>query len=485
MDYHLQVLCVRYRLIILLLLCHCWLFGLAAAMAAPQFTETELLYLQQKTKIRYCIDPNWMPFEALSPDGEHIGISADYIELFRNMLPVPLELQPTPDWPSSLLAAKNRHCDLLTLAIPTPSRRQYLNFTAPYLSIPTVIVTLKDKALVRSVADLPKAPIGIRAGFGTLELYQQHYPSLQLVPFYSYEEGLSQVQAGTIYGMIGNMGSISYAMQQDTISDLKIAGRLTEDSQLSLAFRNDEAVLQAIFDKLLQQISTEQKQQINNHWFAIRYEQGFDYKLFWQMTLAFVVLMSVASLSYLKLKKLNLALLAANKQLEQLSQHDPLTGLYNRQYFEPRVQQALALCQRQQLPLTLAMMDLDQFKAINDRFGHNFGDQCLKDFAQLCRLHFQRQDDLLVRYGGEEFVLVSVGSDAVTMRQLLQSFLQRLEQHQITFNGLQAHCTVSIGWYCDIPTAAMDSKSLVGLADQALYQAKNSGRNCIVRTAQP
>ena len=203
------------------------------------------------------------------------------------------------------------------------------------------------------------------------------------------------------------------------------------------------------------------------------------------MLLAFALLISVVSISYLKLKKLNLALTEANIRLEQLSQHDPLTGLYNRQYFEPRVQQALALCQRQQLPLTLAMMDLDHFKDINDTLGHTFGDQCLKDFAELCQSQFQRKDDLLVRYGGEEFVLVSVGSDAETMKQLLEDFLQRLEQHKIRLNHQQGHCTVSIGWYCDIPTAAMDSKSLVELADQALYKAKNAGRNCAVRSASP
>lgn len=128
------------------------------------------------------------------------------------------------------------------------------------------------------------------------------------------------------------------------------------------------------------------------------------------------------------------------------------------------------------------MMDLDHFKDINDTLGHNFGDQCLKDFAELCRTQFQRKDDLLVRYGGEEFILVSVGSDADTMQQLLEDFLQRLEAHQVRLNQQQGHCTVSIGWYCDIPPASMDSGNLVELADQALYQAKDAGRNCAVRS---
>ncbi|WP_186435297.1 diguanylate cyclase [Rheinheimera sediminis] len=451
--------------------------------ATPILSDAQTRYLQQRGKVTYCIDPDWLPFEALSEHGKHTGISAEYMALLQKMLPVPLQLHPTSDWPASLQAAKDRHCDLLTLAMPTPSRLDYLNFSKAYLAVPNVVVTTKDKAFIRSVADIPAlSPVGIRAGFGTLELYQQRYPQLQLVPFHDYEQGLLQVQAGNLFGMLGNMGSISFSLQQNSITNLKIAGRLPEDTQLSMACRNDEPILLEIFDILLAEISPEQKQLINNHWLAVRYDQGFDYELFWQMLVAFVLLMSIISISYLKLKKLNLALIEANRRLEQLSQHDPLTGLYNRQYFEPRVQQALALCQRQQLPLTLAMMDLDHFKRINDKLGHNFGDQCLKDFAALCQSQFQRKDDLLVRYGGEEFILVSVGCDAETMQKLLQDFLQRLEAHQVQLNKQQGHCTVSIGWYCDIPPSDMDSESLIELADRALYQAKDAGRNCLVRS---
>ena len=473
---------VRFKSSAVVLVLSLWLVS-SPAKAGPVLSDAQISHLKQKGKVTYCIDPDWLPFEALSEQGKHTGISAEYIRLLQRMLPVPLELYPTADWPASLQAAKDRHCDLLTLAMPTPSRLEYLVFTKAYLEVPNVVVTTKDKAFIRSVADIPvSSPVGIRAGFGTLELYQQRYPQLRLVPFHDYEQGLLQVQSGHLYGMLGNMGSISYSLQKNSMTNLKIAGRLLEDTLLSLACRNDDPELLAIFDLLLQQISPEQKQQINNQWLAIRYDQGFDYVLFWQMLMAFVLLISVVSISYLKLKKLNQALTEANIRLEQLSQHDPLTGLYNRQYFEPRVQQALALCQRQQLPLTLAMMDLDHFKDINDTLGHNFGDQCLQDFAALCRSQFQRKDDLLVRYGGEEFILVSVGSDAETMRLLLEDFLQRLETHQVRLNQQQGHCTVSIGWYCDIPPASMDSKSLVELADQALYKAKDAGRNCAVRS---
>jgi len=452
-----------------------------AVLAAELLSETEIQYLHTKKQVTYCIDPNWLPFEAVSEQGKHVGISADYINLLQKMLPVPLVLYPTASWPASLEAAQHKHCDVLTLATATPSRLEYLAFTAPYLAVPNVVVTTKDKAFIRSVDDLAGVSLGIRSGFGTLELYKKRYPQLKMIPFQDYEQGFLQVQTGALYGMVGNMGSISYTLQQNSITNLKIAGRLPEDTLLSLAVRKDDPQLLQIFERLLKQITPAQKQKINNQWLAIRYEQGFDYELFWQMLCIFVLMATVVSVSYLKLKKLNQALTEANSRLEQLSQHDPLTGLYNRQYFEPGVQQALALCQRQQLPLTLAMMDLDHFKDINDQLGHLFGDQCLKDFAALCQRQFQRKDDLLVRYGGEEFILVSIGCDVSTMQQLLQDFITQLASMTIQCGQQKAQCTVSIGWFCDIPSAEMSSKVLVELADKAMYQAKKSGRNCMVR----
>ena len=215
-----------------------------SAVAESLLSDAQIAHLKQKGKVTYCIDPNWLPFEALSEQGKHTGISAEYIRLLQRMLPVPLELYPTADWPASLQAAKDRHCDLLTLAMPTPSRLEYLIFTKAYLEVPNVVVTTKDKAFIRSVADIPtSSPVGIRAGFGTLELYQQRYPKLQLVPFHDYEQGLLQVQSGHLYGMLGNMGSLSYLLQQYRMTNLKIAGRLPGDSELSIASRNDEPLL--------------------------------------------------------------------------------------------------------------------------------------------------------------------------------------------------------------------------------------------------
>lgn len=444
------------------------------------FSHSELLYLEDKRELRYCVDPNWLPFEGLDKQGQHQGISQEYLQLFRQMLPVPITLVQTQNWQQSIAFVKERRCDFLPMAMKTPARTSFLNFSEVYLDIPTVLATTLDKAYVADLTDLPPLPVGVRRGFGFIELYQAKYPGLHLMQYDSYDEGLLAVQKGILYGFIGNMGGISYSLQQNKMNNLKIAGQLPGNSQMSLASRNDEPLLGSILQKLLLRVTATQQQQILSRWLSVRYEQGVNYQLVWQVLFAALALGSVWLWAYLKLRLLNKALHKANAELQQLSQRDPLTGLYNRQFFDQKLQDAIALCQRQQLTLTVAMMDLDHFKQLNDECGHLYGDACLSEFARMAQGYFQRPQDLLVRYGGEEFVLVSVGSARADMHKLLDAFVGLIASTEISAGEHHRSCTLSIGAYSDIPPLTLDSKTLLKRVDDALYQAKKQGRDQLV-----
>ena len=466
----------------------CWLFLFAVAQLPAQplvLTDAQRDYLQTKQTLRYCIDPSWPPFESVSPDGQHRGMSADYVSFFRSQLPIPLELLPTASWPDSVAAAEQRRCDLLLLAMPTPSRRQFMHFTKPYLVIPSVIVTRTEHPRVKSVAELGNALYGIRRGFGFAELYRQFHPTLQLVEVQSYEEGLLMVQSGQLTGMFGNMGSLGYLLQQYKITNLKIAGRLPGDSELSIASRNDEPLLHEISQLLIEQIDPALQQQIDNHWLSVRMETSEDYRLVLSVTAAALLVLSALVWAYLQVRRLNRQLLQANVRLAHQSLHDGLTGLYNRAFMDEKLPACLSLCQREQIPLTLAVLDLDHFKQINDLHGHLFGDQCLRQFATLLQQHFQRPADMLVRFGGEEFVLISVGVEETVMAQMLQQFVDDLASQSVTLEQQQSHYTVSIGWICQIPQRDQTMAQWLSQADAALYQAKANGRNGAVNARSP
>lgn len=461
-----------------------WLFGVWTTVQAQPLalTEAQRSYLHAKQKLVYCIDPIWPPFETIGADGRHSGMSADYVAFFQSQLPVPLELLPTASWPDSIAAAEQRRCDLLLLAMKTPSRQRFMNFTRPYLVIPSVVVTRAEHPRVKSVAELADGQYGIRRGFGFAELYRQLHPTLKIVDVQSYEEGLLMVQSGQLAGMFGNMGSLGYLLQQYKMTNLKIAGRLPGDSELSLASRNDEAILHEIAQLLVDQIDPALQQRIDNHWLSVRMDAEPDYRLAGFISLTACFIFAVLTWAYLKVRRLNRQLLLANTRLAHQSLHDNLTGLYNRKFLDEKLPACLSLCQREQIPLTLAVMDLDHFKQLNDLHGHLFGDHCLRQFARLLQQHFQRPTDILVRFGGEEFVLVSIGVDDMAMAHLLQQFIRDLAEQLVTLEQQQSNYTVSIGWLCQIPLREQTMAQWLAQADAALYQAKANGRNGAVRT---
>jgi diguanylate cyclase (GGDEF)-like protein len=173
---------------------------------------------------------------------------------------------------------------------------------------------------------------------------------------------------------------------------------------------------------------------------------------------------------------------AANRQLQALSATDGLTGLANRRKFDQDWAAEWQRASRHGLPLSVAMLDVDQFKTYNDHYGHQAGDVCLKMLAQTLASTVQRSGELVARYGGEEFVVILPGQnapEAFAAMERIRSAVQALglPHAKATVAGV---VTISIGVASCMPQQGQSSASLIEAADAALYQAKNQGRNKVV-----
>jgi diguanylate cyclase (GGDEF)-like protein len=177
--------------------------------------------------------------------------------------------------------------------------------------------------------------------------------------------------------------------------------------------------------------------------------------------------------------KLALSHLELEEELRTQALRDALTGLFNRRYLDDVLARELERCQRQGKTLTLAMLDLDHFKRVNDTFGHEAGDAVLRSLGQLL-LQWTRASDLACRYGGEEFTLILQGSTPDDLSERLQDLLLRVAQMEIQHEGrLLPPITVSIGVAQATPEVP-NATELLSRADGALYQAKQQGRNRVV-----
>jgi len=162
---------------------------------------------------------------------------------------------------------------------------------------------------------------------------------------------------------------------------------------------------------------------------------------------------------------------------KQMSLIDPLTGLYNRRHFDNCFEREFMRAKRYSSELSLAVIDVDFFKNINDSHGHSFGDFVLKEIAYLAT-NTLRTTDLIFRYGGEEFAVIftETGQDSAIVP--LERLRQIIEEHDFKFNGTQIKITISIGVNSD--TQAETPHQMFDYADKALYKAKEDGRNRII-----
>ncbi len=173
---------------------------------------------------------------------------------------------------------------------------------------------------------------------------------------------------------------------------------------------------------------------------------------------------------------------AANASLEHLSLHDGLTDLANRRYFDTYLAGQIAIARRHQRTLALVMCDVDAFKDYNDHYGHQAGDECLKQIAGALRSCCRRPADMAARYGGEEFAVVLPDTELIGAARIAEAALGAVAQLRIPHAHSPAAPFVSIsgGVAVLLRKIDMSAQQLIAAADQTLYQAKHLGRNRIV-----
>lgn len=169
------------------------------------------------------------------------------------------------------------------------------------------------------------------------------------------------------------------------------------------------------------------------------------------------------------------------QKLKELSETDGLTGIANRRVFNETIEKEWMRAMRNSSPISLIMADIDHFKAYNDTYGHLKGDECLKFFAKTLRSVCRRPIDLPARFGGEEFVILLPDTDALGAEKVAQEFMRVLSELKMSHSGSMVNefVTASIGISTLVPERGEGCDKIIWFADDALYEAKNSGRNRI------
>lgn len=165
--------------------------------------------------------------------------------------------------------------------------------------------------------------------------------------------------------------------------------------------------------------------------------------------------------------------------LREANLRDPMTGLNNRRFLEEYVETLISNAQRKKSHLAIMMLDLDFFKMVNDTYGHDAGDAVLKALAKVLKQSV-RASDMVIRYGGEEFLIILQDSDSGSADRVAEKIRDEVEKLKTTVAGVVIQKTISIG-LSDFPSDSDTFWQAVKYADVALYRAKDTGRNRVVR----
>jgi len=419
-------------------------------------------------EVTFCVDPDWPPFEQIDAQGQHVGIAADLLKLVAHRSGMNLQLVPTQNWDDSIAASQAGRCQVLSFLNQSPKRDAWLVFTDPVLVDENVVITREEHPFVPDLAGLSNEILVLPKGTSVEERLRRDFPNLKIVLVDSEAQAFKMVSERQ-----ADLTMRSLIVAADTIKrqgwfNLKIAGQVPGyGNRLRIGVLKSQAALRDRLNQGVASISAIERQKIIDQHVAIQMVTAVDYTLIGWLAamLAAVLLTSVYWISRLR---------RVNAQLKVLSTHDALTGLRNRSGFDALYENELERSRRQQQALSVVLLDIDFFKRINDGHGHPVGDRVLQEVAYLLK-QGARTIDHVIRWGGEEFLLLCPSTSTEQAQALAERMLLATRQHDF---GLGQPVTLSAG------VATLELHDAPGqmfeAVDAALYQAKTQGRNRVV-----
>ncbi|MCG8619153.1 MAG: transporter substrate-binding domain-containing protein [Desulfobacterales bacterium] len=449
-------------------------------------TKAEKAWLSEKEQIIYCVDPNWMPYEHINEKGEYEGMVADYVALASERTGLPFRLYQTGSWSQTIDEMRRGACDIIAAATPTASRRKWLDFTRPHLESALVIALRSEELFIENIAAIQNKTIGVVKGYAHFDLIREQYPNLEIQEVTDVVDGLRRVAEGELFGFVDTVASIVHTIRREGLLDLKIGGRFDISLKLAFAMRKGEdPELLSVLDKVAASFSEPEKQEISSKWFSVKFERGIDYTLIWQIVAGGLIVIAFfvfwnrklsaekakTQKAYEDLSVMRDQLEEKNIALEELSVTDKLTGIYNRMKLDSAVTEEIGRYERYKHPFGIILLDIDHFKSVNDTYGHQVGDKVLQEIARLLTT-YTRKSDLVGRWGGEEFLIICPEIDNEKLTSLSEKLRRIIATHSFPIVSSQT-ASFGVASYKESESA----NTLIHRADQALYHAKNSGRN--------
>ncbi len=433
------------------------------SMAQKKFLQTH--------EIDVITTDSWPPFNLRNTPQSLSGIAIDYWNLIRHKTGIRSHTRVAHRWLDVIDGIKNKTADITLSTGMTQSRKAFALFSKPYVSFPIAFATTNDKGFIADIASLGQQTIAVGKGYSTYHLLQQKYPDLHLMPVSNTSTALRLVSEGKVYAAADILPVLAYKIGEKGYSNLKISGATPFKFDVRFMVRKDYPVLVEIINEAIDTISPGERQTIFNKWVAVKFENSRDYGLMWKIVAALSFVMLLLYAWNRTLKREIQRRKQAESQLQQIATTDVLTSIHNRYKLDSLLEQQMLLYKRYNRPFSIFYIDIDDFKGVNDRYGHETGDIVLIEFARLIQCNI-RKSDYFGRWGGEEFLIILPETELPQAELMAEKLLKVVNQYEFPTIG-QLTCSIGIAQIMPFDS----EKNLINRADQGLYLAKQQGKN--------
>ncbi len=245
-----------------------WLFAKKEkkVTASINLTTAQMQWLRQHPVVRFTGDPDWLPQEAFTSEGNYIGIVADYIAYIESQIPLKFKKIPTQSWDESVELAKNGKVDILSETLGSKERETYLTFTKAYMSSPIIILIRNTSQNLATPASLKGKSVILVRNYGYLENFIPLYPGIKKVYVDTVSEGILKLSRGDADAMVVTQTTGSYFIAKLGVTNLMIAQRPSLSMELGLGVRKDWPELVSILNKVIESITPQQQNNIQIKW---------------------------------------------------------------------------------------------------------------------------------------------------------------------------------------------------------------------------
>lgn len=275
----------------------------ALASSTNLLNEEEIQWIKEHPVLTVGIDRNFEPIEFIDENNEFKGISADYLNELGKILNIKFTIVKTKNWLDIISMTKNHKIDILTCIVPTEQRKEYLNFTKPYLSFPMVIVTNKAIGFINGIKELNGKTVAVIEGYTPQDIIERNHKNIHLVKTDNLTQALELVSSGKTFAHVGNLSRVAYLLKEKGFQNLSISGITEYKYDFAMGIQKDNIILQNILQKGMEAIPQKTKDEIYNKWFPVSYSQSTDYSLLIEIAIFAVVIFSLFVFWMMRLKK--------------------------------------------------------------------------------------------------------------------------------------------------------------------------------------